>query len=362
MEQIILDRRALHRIPELDKDTPKTLAYLQNSLSGLKCKVFSPCQSALCAYFDFGADSAVAFRSDTDALPLMEDNDTDYVSTHPGKMHACGHDGHMAILLELARRLDKLQSCKNNVLLVFQPAEESGGGAKDICETGVFTEYNARAIFGLHVWAGMEKGSLWSCPGPMMIRSSSMKIDVYGQSVHVSEAYLGKDAMAAGMEIHRRIMALDHRLPPETKRLIKIGKFHSGTVGNAVAEYTEIRGTLRAYEDDLYFSLREQIYAICKHVEEETGCTVKVDIGEGYPAVWNPEDLYEQVCKLAPIRYMPKPSMGAEDFSWYQRYLPGLFIFMGVGAAPAAHSTDFDFDDSVLVHGADYFQTLAEQF
>jgi hippurate hydrolase len=195
-----------------------------------------------------------------------------------------------------------------------------------------------------------------------MIRSSSMKIDVYGQSVHVSEAYLGKDAMAAGMEIHRRIMALDHRLPPETKRLIKIGKFHSGTVGNAVAEYTEIRGTLRAYEDDLYFSLREQIYAICKHVEEETGCTVKVDIGEGYPAVWNPEDLYEQVCKLAPIRYMPKPSMGAEDFSWYQRYLPGLFIFMGVGEAPAAHSTDFDFDDSVLVHGADYFQTLAQQF
>ena len=262
----------------------------------------------------------------------------------------------------IARRLDRLQSCKNNILLVFQPAEESGGGAKDICDTGVFREYNARAIFGLHVWAGMEKGSLWSTVGPMMIRSSSMKIDVYGQSVHVSEAYLGKDAMAAGMEIHRRIMALDHRLPPETKRLIKIGKFHSGTVGNAVAEYTEIRGTLRAYEDDLYFSLREQIYDICANVEKETGCTVKVDIGEGYPAVWNPEDLHDAVKAIVPFDQLPKPSMGAEDFAWYQRYLPGMFFFLGIGPAPAAHSTDFDFDDSALIYGADFFQTLAEQF
>ena len=362
MEQIVLDRRALHRIPELDKDTPKTLAYLQSSLSGLDCKVFSPAQSALCAYFDFGADTTIAFRSDTDALPLTEVTGAEYASTHPGKMHACGHDGHMAILLELARRLDRMKSCKNNVLLVFQPAEESGGGAKDICDSGVFAQYGVRAIFGLHVWAGMEKGTLWSCVGPMMIRSSSMLIDVCGRSVHVSESWLGLDALAAGAEVYRRIMALDHSLPPDTKRLIKIGKFHSGTVGNAVSAHTEIRGTLRAYEDDLFFSLREKIYGICAAVEAETGCRVKVDISEGYPAVWNPQALHDAVKKIVEFHPLPKPSMGAEDFAWYQRYLPGMFFFLGVGEAPAAHSTNFDFDDSVLSCGADFFQTLAEKF
>ena len=166
--EIIRDRRALHRIPELDVRLPETLSYIKGALSGLNCRVFSPMDSALCAFFDFGAEKALAFRADMDALPIQEVNDTEYVSCHPGKMHACGHDGHMAILLELARRMSRKDKNPWNILLVFQPAEETVGGAKFLCETGVFEEYRVEAVFGLHLWTApcapiliSERRRLW---------------------------------------------------------------------------------------------------------------------------------------------------------------------------------------------------------
>ena len=127
--QIINDRRFLHRIPELDRDLPETMAYLRGSLEKLNCQVFSPMESALCAFFDFGRKDAIAFRADADALPIAEATRADYASRHPGCMHACGHDGHMAIVLELARRLSEKKGLPHNVLLVFQSAEETTGGA-----------------------------------------------------------------------------------------------------------------------------------------------------------------------------------------------------------------------------------------
>ena len=187
--QIVTDRRALHRIPELDRALPKTMEYLKNSLEGLGCQVFSPMEGALCAFFDFGAKEAIAFRADADALPITERSKADYASTHLGQMHACGHDGHMAILLELARRLSKKEKLNFNILLVFQPAEETTGGAREICETGVFKDYRVEAIFkkykveaifGLHLWPGLEAGYVFSRKNEMMARSCEVTVDIYG--------------------------------------------------------------------------------------------------------------------------------------------------------------------------------------
>ena len=135
--QIFADRHALHQIPELELHLPETKAYLEKALKALGCEVFSPLGSALCAFFDFGAEAAIAFRADMDALPIQEKSGCAYASTHPGCMHACGHDGHMAILLELARRLSRKKTLPHNVLLIFQPGEESPGGARAICDTGL---------------------------------------------------------------------------------------------------------------------------------------------------------------------------------------------------------------------------------
>ncbi len=162
--RIIQNRRALHQIPELDRDLPLTIAYLRSELEGLSCRLFSPIEGALCAWFDFGAETAIAFRADMDALPITETSGAAYASRHPGRMHACGHDGHMAILLELARRLSAKTHLNKNILLVFQPAEEASGGAKPICDTGIFADYHVEAIFGLHLWPGLPKGKIFSRP------------------------------------------------------------------------------------------------------------------------------------------------------------------------------------------------------
>jgi hippurate hydrolase len=154
-------RRTLHRIPELDFDLPKTRAYVTAVLSKLPCTLIPAGRAGLCAYFDAGMPDTMAFRSDMDALPITETNDCDYVSTHPGKMHACGHDGHMAMLLGFAEEISRrMNTLPHNVLLLFQAAEETTGGAREICDAGVFETYKVSKVFGLHLWPEYEKGAV----------------------------------------------------------------------------------------------------------------------------------------------------------------------------------------------------------
>ena len=360
--QIFEDRHALHQIPELDRDLPKTMEYLKNSLEGLNCKVFSPMPSSLCAYFDFGAKDTIAFRSDADALPIQERTKALYASTHPGKMHACGHDGHMAILLELARRLSAKEKLPRNVLLVFQPAEETTGGAKDICKTGLFKKYNVQAIFSLHLWPGLAEGMIASRKNEMMARSCEVKVDIYGKSAHIAKAEEGIDALAAGMEFYRRCMAMEAAQPKHIFRLLKFGKFASGTVCNALSGHTHMEGSLRAFQDEVIYALRAGIVSIGKDVERQTGCTVNIYMNDGYPAIMNPPELYKRVRKAVDFLELEKPSMITEDFSWYQRTLPGMFFFLGTGDSPALHANDFNYDESILTKGADFFEKLAESF
>ena len=360
--RIIEDRRALHRIPELELNLPKTMEYLKNALSGLNCAVFAPMDSALCAWFDFGADKAIAFRADCDALPISEKNDSPYASCHPGVMHACGHDGHMAILLELARRLSEKKSLSHNILLVFQPGEESPGGAKKICQTGIFEKYGVSAIFGLHLWPGLEKGCVFSRRKELMSRSSEVNVDIYGKSAHIAKASEGLDAVFAGTEFYRRAMAMEQALPQETYRLLKFGKFHSGTARNALSDHTHIEGSLRAFQDEVFEMMRDNLFAIASGVEAETGCTVKISMSDGYPAILNPDDIFERVKAVAEFQELAEPSMTSEDFSWYQRYVPGMFFFLGLGDTPALHADNFSFDETILAKGADFFENLAEHF
>ena len=360
--QIIEDRRALHRIPELDKQLPETMAYLKNGLSGLKCRVFSPMESALCAWFDFGRDSAIAFRADADALPIEEKTGAPYASTHPGRMHACGHDGHMAIALELARRLDGKDNLPHNVLIVFQPAEETTGGARELCATGIFEKYRVEAIFGLHLWPGLEAGAVFSRAEELMARSCEVKVDVFGRSAHIAKAAEGLDALEAGAKFYLSALEMERSLPKSVYRLLKFGRFESGRVCNAISDHTHMEGSLRAFQDDIFFGMQQQLLAIGKELQQETGCTVRVHMNDGYPAVMNPAPLVQRVRRVVPFRELDAPVMTAEDFSWYQRSLPGMFFLLGVGDVPALHSDQFHFDEEILLKGAGLFETLAEKF
>ena len=359
--QIIEDRRALHAIPELDRDLPKTLDYLKLKLAFLSCEVFSPMEGGLCAFFDFGADSAIAFRSDMDALPVTEKTGLSFASRHPGKMHACGHDGHMAILLELARQL-KGKRLRKNVLLVFQGGEETTGGAYDVCRSGVFKKYKVEAIFGLHLWPGLPEGTIASRKNEMLSRSCEVTVEITGKSAHIAKAREGVDAMAAGIEFYTKAIAMEASMPKDIYRLLKFGKLESGTVRNVISGYTRLEGSLRTFQDEVFHNMRAGLVTIGKQIEERTGCSVSVDMSDGYPAVFNPPELYDRVRGLVDFAELDAPSMITEDFSWYQRYLPGVFFFLGTGDTPELHTDTFDFHEEILAKGVEFFLQLAENY
>ena len=362
MNRITADRRALHRIPELDRDLPHTLAYLRDALSGMRCELSSPIPGSLCAWFDNGAEKSIAFRSDADALPVAEASGAPYASEHPGKMHACGHDGHMAMLLELARRLDGMESDRN-YLLIFQPAEETTGGAHDICETGILVGKRVEALFGMHLWPGLQKGEIFSRENEMMARSCEVTIEIEGKSAHIAQPERGHDALLAGLEILNRAREIEAAQPPETFRVLRFGKMESGTARNAVSAHTRIEGTLRAFQDEIFFAMRDELQRAANEAAASTGCRVTLTTSEGYPAVMNPPALCERLRTLGiEYRELDRPAMTTEDFSWYQRYVPAMFFFLGLGDTPALHAANFDFDESVLDAGADFLETLARTY
>lgn len=359
MQQIVADRRALHRIPELDRDLKRTMEYIQNALKGLRCEIASPIPGSICAWFDNGADKAIAFRSDADALPVAETTNAEYASEIPGRMHACGHDGHMAMLLELARRLDQIHTDRN-FLLIFQPAEETTGGAKDICESGIFDGKNIQAIFGMHIWPGLETGRIYSRENELMARSCELTVEITGRSCHIAKAHEGLDALLAGVEFARRMAEFEKSLPENVHRVLRFGKMISGSVRNAVSDHTRMEGSLRTFQDEIFYEIHDRLKRLAEEIAGETGCDVHVHTSQGYPAVINPPQICARV-KACGISYadVPLPAMTTEDFSWYQRFLPGMFFFIGAGDTAALHNGNFDFDESLMEKGADFMEKLA---
>ncbi|MFR0911303.1 MAG: amidohydrolase [Evtepia gabavorous] len=356
--QVIQYRRALHRIPELDRDLPETLSYLRGILSPLSCTLSSPIPGALCAFFDFGRPDAIAFRSDADALPITERTGLPFASVHPGRMHACGHDGHMAMVLDLAVWLDQQTALPHNVLLLFQPAEETTGGAKDLCQSGVLSHKSSASlactVAELPAGHRLQREMM---AGPRGFRH------ITGRSSHIAKAEEGLDALAAGVEFYRRAAALEAALPPHLFRLLKFGRMESGTVRNAVSGKTVLLGSLRAFQDEVFLDLQQGLREIGQQVQADTGCQVAVHTNDGYPAVWNPDALYDRVKNLGlPFLELEKPVMISEDFSWYQRHLPALFFFLGCGPSPALHADNFAFDESILAKGAAFWKQLAGAF
>ena len=359
---IISHRRALHAIPEVQWDLPLTSEYVTKALQELNCRVFSPVGTAVCAFFDFGAADAIAFRADMDALPIEETTGLPFASTHPGKMHACGHDGHMAILLELARRLSEKENLPHNVLLIFQPAEESPGGAKIICDTGVLEQHRVKAVFGLHLWPGLEKGVVFSRVNELMSSGCELTVDIYGKSSHIGNASAGIDATAAAMEFYRMAREAEADFPDEIFRLLNFGKFQSGTVRNALSAHARLEGSVRSFQEEVFQTMDRKLREAAAAVEAKFGCRVEITLGEGYPAVLNDEAVLKRVMAVADVAMLDKPSMTSEDFSWYQRYVGGAFFFLGLGDVPALHATNFNFDEAVLEKGADFFEKIAEDF
>ena len=363
MLPVVEYRRALHRIPELDDRLAKTCAYVRSVLEPLGCRITAPISGGLCAFFDAGKPETAAFRADMDALPVTEASGLPYASVHPGQMHACGHDGHTALALGLAEyAAARLADLPRNVLFLFQPSEETTGGAEKLCDTGILERYRAARVFAMHLWPKLEQGRVYCRPGPIMARSNEVTVRLTGKSVHIGKAAEGVDALAAGAEYLLRAYEMAKALPGEEPVVLRFGKMVSGTVRNAVSGRTVLEGSLRTFRDEAQALCRQRLEEIGREVAAETGCGVEVHLSQGYPAVWNHEGLYETVRaglgEHAPLP-LAAPTLTAEDFSFYQRRVPGLFFLLGVGDTPELHSPEFCFDDeTVLPQGVEFLKRL----
>jgi len=363
LENLKRDRRALHQIPELQFDLPKTQAYLLNALKeiGVETEALSP--SGVLAFFDAGKPETAAFRADMDALPIQESRTGGYASTHPGKMHACGHDGHMAMLLQLARYAKAhIAELPRNLLCIFQPAEEGGGGARGIVETGVLEKRNVKHIFGLHVAPELPVGALASRPGAFFSKSSEAHVGIRGRSAHAANASEGLDALSAGADFLLQAQTMEKAFPADVPRLLKFGKFIAGTAPNIIAESAQITGTLRAFDNQVFARLQDGLAQAARAAEGKWGVTVEISYTPSYPPLLNDPEVYARAVKQLrgfDYRELPQPTMLSEDFSYYLERVPGVLFKLGIGTGIPLHTPEFDLDERALMHGVEALIALA---
>lgn len=360
MEQIQKIRRDLHQIPELDKHLPKTIAYIKAMLTDLRCVISEPAESSICAYFDFHQHTAIAFRSDMDALPIEEKNEVAYRSQHKGKMHACGHDGHMAILLAFAGYLHKRKHCKHNVLLVFQPAEETSGGAQDIVKSQILAKHRVKAVFGIHLWPQLPEGTLASKSGYLMARSAQITVTIKGKAAHIAAAEKGYDALYAACCFIQRMYEISDAYQ-KAPHLLKFGQCNSGSVCNAISDYSCLQGSLRVFHEEAYQYFTQGMHTVAEEIQKATGCRFDIQLSAGYPALYNDPRLFQAAQELfKDMRVLSKPNLLSEDFAYYGKAVPGLFLYLGVGQSAPLHSDIFDFDDRLLRQGVKAYRKLLE--
>ncbi|WP_296880523.1 M20 family metallopeptidase [Thomasclavelia sp.] len=366
LKQLTKWRRDLHQIPELGLQEFKTSKYLKEQLEKMGYQPISVLETGILVYLDCNKDKTLAFRSDMDALKIGEQTGCDFASKHQGYMHACGHDGHMAALLGLAKKLaESSKQFDHNILLIFQPAEESPGGAKLICEAGVLKKYHVKAIFGLHLMPSIEAGKIACRPGPLMAQNGELDVTVTGKSAHAGLYHLGIDSiMIASSLICQYQNILTRVIAPVESCVINIGEIQGGTVRNIVADQTVFKGTVRTYSEAVFKKITDTMEALNQGMEAAYGCKIDFSFPPMYPPVLNDYDLYRQFVELTGDNYeeLKEPLMLAEDFAFYQRDVPGIFFYVGTKTnqyQSGLHTETFNFDEDVLLQAVELYYQLA---
>ncbi|BBE73169.1 M20 aminoacylase family protein [Oharaeibacter diazotrophicus] len=366
-------RRDLHRHPELLFDLDRTSAVVADRLRGFG---FDAVVTGLGRTGVVGVlhgrsgpgGRAVALRADMDALPIQEITGAPWASTTAGKMHACGHDGHTAMLLGAARHLAETRAFEGTVIFVFQPAEEGGGGAKAMIDDGLFDRFRIDEIYGLHNMPGLDVGRFAIRPGPIMAAADRFGIAISGRGGHAAKPQETIDPVLVGAHVVTALQSIVSRtVDPLRAAVVSVTCFNAGTTDNVIPHTANLSGTVRALDPTVRQTVEAKLHHVVRTTAEVFGAEATVTYRRGYPVTVNDPaaaafaaDVARRIVGDGAVAEDADPMMGAEDFSYYLERKPGAFIFMGNGPSAGLHHPAYDFDDTAIAYGTSWWVTLAE--
>lgn len=368
-DELVKIRRELHKIPGYSFDVQETFDYLMGYLSGLEPDFLAPCaQMGIKVVFRAeNPEKTVAIRADMDGLPVPEHTGVDYASENDGIMHACGHDAHMAAALVCAKLVSEgKDQLKNNYVFLFQPAEETVGGAQPMIEDDVLDDPKVDAIYGIHMWPDVPLGVAGTKSGPLMAQMCDFNIDIKGRASHGAKPQDGIDALVAAAQLIAGIQTIVSRnVDPYETAVVTIGRIVGGCTRNVICESVHMEGTMRAFEPDVMDTVKCRLQEMLVGTESMYDVEIQYTEPMGYPAVVNDVVLYNEArAKFEQDEMIDvKPFMMAEDFSNYLLKVPGLYTFIGINegeGTPPLHSSQFNFNEQAMLNGVEYFLRVTD--
>ncbi|WP_375571727.1 M20 aminoacylase family protein [Seohaeicola saemankumensis] len=366
-------RRNLHAHPEILYETHRTSAFVAEMLRDFGCDevVTGIGRTGVVGVIRGTRDSAgkvVGLRADMDALPIHEVTGLDYASEIPGAMHACGHDGHTAMLLGAAKYLAETRNFDGTVVVIFQPAEEGGAGGRAMCEDGMMDRWNIQEVYGLHNMPGIPVGQFAIRPGGLLASGDIFHIKVTGKGGHAAMPHLSLDTTLVAAQIVVSLQSIVARnVDPLESMVVTVGMFNTDSnAPNVIAHEVRMSGTVRALSPAMRQLSHERVREIAVHTAAAYGAQAEVTFDPGYPATVNHPDQTEYAALAAEavaghVDRNVAPLMAAEDFAFMLEERPGAYIFLGNGDSAACHHPAYDFNDAAIPAGSSFFATLAEQ-
>lgn len=372
LDEFVALRRDLHQYPELAFQERRTSKLIASKLSSWGYEVTTGIAgTGLVATLSNGTGTRrLGIRADMDALPIEEATELAYSSNNPGVMHACGHDGHTAILLAAARYLAQTRSFNGTLHLIFQPAEEIGAGARKMLSEGLFDRFPVDAVFGLHNWPGVPTGQFGFVEGPAMASVDQANIRIVGKGGHGAEPQNAVDPVVASASLITALQSVVSRnVDPQEMAVVTVGSIHAGSASNVIPESVELKLTMRAFTEQVREQLRARIPALARAQAESFGATAEVDYRLGFPALINDPGataFARQVAldTLGPVKVEEgfRPRTASEDFAFMLQAQAGSYLFVGNGETAPLHSARYDFNDAIIAPAARYWVRLTETF
>ncbi len=371
-------RQKLHQDPELAFEEKRTMRFIIRQLDDFGIEVHGLTKTGVVGVLhgkNGPGGKAIMLRADMDGLPIQEKTGLTHASRNDGAMHACGHDGHMAMLLGAAKHLAQTRDFDGTVYFVFQPAEEHVGGAQEMIKQGLFTKFPADEVYGMHNYPGLPLGTMATGAGPMLAASEDFDIVVRGKGGHTSRAENTTDVLGAAAEVALAFKEIAKKeIPPTATATLTVTALSTqGDASNVLPDTAKITGTLRTFEQALHARLTDEMIRVVDETEKKYGVLIDFDLRAGYPVLVNDKnatafaiDVAKETVGDAQVITPVPPTLGTEDFAFYLQQKPGNYIALGTGKPGAKdyqdiHSAKYDFNDAALPIGASYWVNLVEK-